>query len=135
MDYPRCPISELHLGKFSDSLEFQSREVNFKTVQIQCSLKTLCTGSKKKSIDDLLTSQSIIGRRYFPDYEMLDAKIASALEKDYHECALLKESTCPRATCSKIRPILTKLTNVFEPQKLMKLHKAYQIYLVCAKRI
>ena len=31
MDYPRHPISELHLGKSPDSLEFQSWKVNFKT--------------------------------------------------------------------------------------------------------
>ena len=30
MDYPRYPISELHLGKFPDTLEFQSWKVNFK---------------------------------------------------------------------------------------------------------
>ena len=34
-----------------------------------------------KSIDHLLTSQSTVGRRDFPDYEILDAKIASALKK------------------------------------------------------
>ena len=34
-----------------------------------------------KSIDDLVTSQSITGPRNFTDYEMLDAKIASALKK------------------------------------------------------
>ena len=31
LDYPRFPIAELHLGKFPDSLEFQSWKVNFKT--------------------------------------------------------------------------------------------------------
>ena len=31
MDYPRYPISELHLGKFPDALEVQSLEVDFKT--------------------------------------------------------------------------------------------------------
>ena len=31
IDYPRFPISELHLGKFPDSMEFQSWKVNFKT--------------------------------------------------------------------------------------------------------
>ena len=30
-----------------------------------------------KSIEDLMTSQSITGRRDFSDYEMLDVKIAS----------------------------------------------------------
>ena len=56
-----------------------------KYVQIQCSLKSLCTGTKKsrlqESKDDFVTSQSISGRRDIPDYEMLDAKIASALKK------------------------------------------------------
>ena len=33
-----------------------------------------------RSIDDLLTSQSIEGKS-FPDFEMLDARIASALRK------------------------------------------------------
>ena len=33
-----------------------------------------------KSVDDLVTSQSIEGRE-FPDFEMLDAKIASALKR------------------------------------------------------
>ena len=32
MDNPRVPISELHLGKFPASMEFQSWKVNFKTV-------------------------------------------------------------------------------------------------------
>ena len=31
MNCPRFPISEMHLGKFPDSLEFQSWKVNFKT--------------------------------------------------------------------------------------------------------
>ena len=31
MDYPRFPTSEMHLGKFSDSMEFQSWKANFKT--------------------------------------------------------------------------------------------------------
>ena len=30
------------------------------------------------------------------------------IEKDYHECALPKESKCQRATCSKIRQNLTR---------------------------
>ena len=34
-----------------------------------------------KSIDDLVTSQSITGRKDFPDFEMRDAKIASALKR------------------------------------------------------
>ena len=36
---------------------------------------------KAQSIDELMTSQSILVRRDFPDYEMLDAMMASALKK------------------------------------------------------
>ena len=43
-----------------------------------------------KSIDDLMTSQSITRRRDFPDFEVLDAKIVSALKEASHECALPK---------------------------------------------
>ena len=42
------------------------------------------------SVDDLNTSQSIGGRR-LPNFEMLDAKIASALEEDHHEPLLQEE--------------------------------------------
>ena len=31
MDYPRSPISDMHLGKFPDSMVFQSWNVNLKT--------------------------------------------------------------------------------------------------------
>ena len=34
-----------------------------------------------KAIDDRMTSQSITGRRDLPDYDVLDAMIASALKK------------------------------------------------------
>ena len=34
-----------------------------------------------KSIDELMTSRSIVGRIDFPDFDMLDAMIASALKK------------------------------------------------------
>ena len=49
MDDPRYPISELHLGKFPDSMEFQSWKVNFKAEVCanQYFLKSLCSWSKK----------------------------------------------------------------------------------------
>ena len=54
-------------------------------MRIQYSLRSQRSGSKKskiaKSIDDLVTSQSITGRRDFTDYEILDVKIASALKQ------------------------------------------------------
>ena len=45
MDYPRYPISELNLGTFTDSMEFQSWKVNFKAEVCanQYFLKSLCS--------------------------------------------------------------------------------------------
>ena len=87
MDYPIYTISELHLGIFPDSLEFQSWKVNFKTevcansVLPQVTIQWIKGVEIAKSIDDLMASQSISGRRDFSYFEMLDAKIASALQK------------------------------------------------------
>ena len=87
IEYTRFPISELHLGKFPDSMEFRSWKVNFKTEV--CS-KTAYPHLKMhwikevemaKSIDELVTSRSIVERTGFADYDMLDAVIAPALKR------------------------------------------------------
>ena len=87
MDYPRYPISELHLGKFTDSFEFQSWNVYFKTEKCANSVLPQVTMHWVKELeiakptDDLVTSPSITGRRDFTDYDRLDTMIASALQK------------------------------------------------------
>ena len=87
VDYPRLPISELYLGKFPDSMEIQSWKVNFKTevcsktVDSHLTMQRIKEVEIAKSIDDLVTSQSITGRKDFPDHDMLDAMIPSALKK------------------------------------------------------
>ena len=86
IDYTRFPISELHLGKFPDSLGFQSWKVNFKTEESANSAFSLIRIKEveiAKSIDELVTPRQIAERRDFPDYEMLDAKIASAWKKHF----------------------------------------------------
>ena len=87
MDYPRFPISDVHPGKFPDSLEFHKWKVNFKTEVCANSAFPHITMHwvKKveiaKSTGDLMTSQSTAGRRDITDYDMHDAMIASALKK------------------------------------------------------
>ena len=89
MDNPRYSISELklHLGKFPDSVRFQCWKVNFKTeacANSPCPTLTISWIKEEEtanSMDDLMTSQSIEGRRDFPDFDTPDAKIASALRK------------------------------------------------------
>ena len=87
MDYPRYSILEMHLGKFPDFMEFQSWKVNFKTAVCASSQfpnKTthwITEVEMAKSIDDLMTTRSITRRTDFPDYDLLDAKIAFVLNK------------------------------------------------------
>ena len=86
MDVPRYTISELHFGNSPDQDDFQCWRVNFKTeVCVSKSSPELTVSwinevEMARPIDDLLTSQSIEGES-FPEFVMLDAKIASALRK------------------------------------------------------
>ena len=66
-----------------------------------------------KSIDELMTSRSIVGRTDIPDFDMLDAMVASALKKHLkHADTLPKKSKCRRAACSK------NTTDSYEEDKL-----------------
>ena len=82
----RFPISEFHLGKFPDSMAFHSWKVNFKTEVSSKSADPYLTMHRiteveiAQSIDELKTSRSIVGHDFL-DFDMLDAMIASALQK------------------------------------------------------
>ena len=86
MEASRYAFSELHFGKFPDPDDFQCWRVNFKTeVCVNTSLPQLTMSwinevEMARSTDDLLTSQSIKGEN-FHDFEMLDARVASAMRK------------------------------------------------------
>ena len=64
MDYARFQISELHLGKFPDSMNFPSWKVNFKTdvcaktTNPQVTMSWITDVEQAKSIDELKTSRS-----------------------------------------------------------------------------
>ena len=87
MDYPRFPSPELHLGNFLTLWNFKAGKSTsrLKFVQEQQILRSLCIGSKKlrwqSELTNFMTSRSIVGRDDFPDFDMLDAMIASALKK------------------------------------------------------
>ena len=87
MDYPRILVTEWNLGKIHDSMEFHSWKVNFKTgvctrtADPQITMHWIKEVEIAKSIDEPVTSRSIVARTDFPDFDMLDAVIASALKK------------------------------------------------------
>ena len=81
----RNHVSEMHFEKFLDPWTFQDLTTIFKTDVCSCSyISTEAMLWIKEvemvgSVDDPKMSQSIGGRR-FPNFEMLDAKIAPALK-------------------------------------------------------
>ena len=81
IDYRRFPISEMHLWKFPDSVEFQNWRGNFKTeicsktADLHFTMQWVKEIEIAKSIDELMTSRSIVWRTDFPDYDMLVAML------------------------------------------------------------
>ena len=75
------------MEKFLDPMEFLSWKVNLKTevcsktADPHLTLQWIKEVEIAKSIGELMTSRSIVGRKDFPDYDMLDTKIAPALKK------------------------------------------------------
>ena len=63
MEHAKFPISEMHLGKFPDSMEFQSWKVNFKTevcsktADVHLTMHWDKEVEIAKSIDELVTSR------------------------------------------------------------------------------
>ena len=86
VDQQRLQISELHLDKFSTLSTFSCWKIRLKTEVFACSGSpseaTLWIKEVEMvdSLDDLKSSRSIRGC-HFPHFEMLDAKIVSALSK------------------------------------------------------
>ena len=107
MENPRNQISELHFGEFPDSADLQCWKVNVKTEVCADSMLWNKTVQIATSVDDLMTSQSIEGRD-FPDFEILDAKIAFALMKIISNQHFRRRVRCRRAACSKTRQISTR---------------------------
>ena len=85
-DKQRLQISELHFDKFPTPTTFACWKIRFKTEVCICSqfpteaLLWVKEVKMVESVDDLKSSRSIKGTRG-PDFELLDARIASALNK------------------------------------------------------
>ena len=85
-DQQRLQISDLHFDKFPDPTTFACWKIRFKTEVCTCSqfpteaMQWIKEVEMVESVDDLKSSCSIRGIRV-PDFEVLDAKIASALNR------------------------------------------------------
>ena len=88
-DQQRLQISDLHFDKFSTPATFACWKIRFKTEVCTCSQFPTETMHWIKeveivdSVDDLRSSSSVRGIQ-MPDFEVIDAMIASALNRIIH---------------------------------------------------
>ena len=88
-DQQRLQISDLPFDKFPNPATFACWKIRFKTEVCTCSqfpmeaMRWIKEVEMVESVDDLKSSCSIRGTQT-PDFEVLDAKIASALNRMIH---------------------------------------------------
>ena len=88
-DQQRLQISDLHFDKFPTPATFACWKIRFKTEVCTCSqfpteaMQWIKEVELVDSVDDLRSSSSTRGI-LMPDFEVLDARIASALNKIIH---------------------------------------------------
>ena len=87
-DQQRLQISDLHFDKFPTPATFACWKIRFKTEVCTCSqfpteaMQWIKEVELVDSVDDLMSSSSIRGIS-MPNFEVLDARIASALEQNH----------------------------------------------------
>ena len=88
-DQQRLQISDLHFDQFHTPTTFTCWKIRFKTEVCTCSqfptevMQWIAEVEMVESVDDLKSSCSVRGIR-MPDFEVLDAKTASALNRIIH---------------------------------------------------
>ena len=117
MDYPRFLFSEMHLGKFPDSMKLQSWKINFK---VEVCWKTADPHLTIQWIKEVEIAKSIgiiaidCGGNRFSRLRYAWCDDCICIEKASRQAsALPKKSKCRRAACSEIRPILTMEADFF----------------------
>ena len=145
MDCPRVLVTEWNLGNFLESMEFQRCKINFRievcvrTGDPQVTMLWLKEVAIARTYDELVASWSMTGNINFLDFEMLDAMIASALEKLINTTSNFWKRV-RRAASSKFWPILTRRTN-FVHDLRVELVRAWPSVIVgtekgvCGKRM
>ena len=96
-DQQRLQISDLHFDKFPTPATFACWKIRFKTEVCTCSqfpteaMQWIKEVELVDSVDELRSSSSFRESISMPDFEVLDARIASALNKNHPEFPLQKK--------------------------------------------
>ena len=139
-DQQRLQISDLHFEKFSTPATFACWKVRFKTEICTCSqfpteaMLWIKEVEMVESVDDLKSSCSIRGIR-MPNFEVLDAKIASALNRIIHNTRFKRKISLEEMNAHKEdrflrgRQIAYLIYEYFRSLEQMILSRIMQTYL------
>ena len=112
----RLQISELHFDKFHTPATFACWKTRFETEVCTCSqfpteaMLRIKEVEMIESVDDLKSSRSIKGT-HGPDFELLDARIASALNKIIQNTRFKKKVSLEEMKAQKRRPLPPRKTD------------------------
>ena len=121
-DQQRLQISDLHFDKFPYPATFACWKITFKTEVCTCSQfpTEAMLWIKEVEMVDLKSSRSIRGT-HGPDFEVLDAKIASALNRIIQNTRFKKKVSLEEMKAQKRRPLPRSL----EPMVLSRIMRTY----------
>ena len=109
-DQQRLQISDLEFDKFPTPATFACWKIRFKTEVCTCSqfpteaMQWIKEVEMVESVDDLKSSRAIRGT-HGPDFKLLDAKVASALNRIIHNSHFKRRVSLEENESSKRRPL------------------------------
>ena len=114
-DQQRLQISDLHFDKFTTPATFACWKIRFKTEVCTCSqfpteaMRWIKEVEMVDSVDELQTSSSTRGIS-MPNFEVLDAKIASALNRIIHNTHFKKKVSLEEEEAPEAGPLSPRKT-------------------------
>ena len=140
-DQQRLQISDPHFDKFTTPATFACWKIRFQTEVCSCSqfpteaMHWIKDVEMVDLVDDLKSSCSVRGIR-MPNFEVLDAKIASALNKIIHNTQFKRKVSLEKQKAPKRGPfpfvedrVLTWSTSTSESLEPMILSRIFRTYL------
>ena len=124
-DQTKLQISELHFDTYPTPSTFSCLKIRFKTQVSSCSgfpseaMLWIKEVEMVDSVDDLESSRSIQGHIHFPNFEMLDARIASALNKIIQNSFFKKKGQSGGTEGSERRLVLSRKTDRLHDLRLL----------------
>ena len=126
-DQQRLQISDLHFDKFPTPATFASRKTRFKTEASICSqfpteaMLWIKEVEMVDSVDDLTSSCSARGIR-MPDFEVLDARIASALNRIIHNTQFKRKVSLEERKAQEAGPFPSRKTDRLLDRRVLPGH-------------